>query len=174
MSTAPLTRSADFSLARPGGTCAVTGAAIAPEEPFMAALREKADAFERLDVKLDAWPDFPRDDIVAFWRATMPKANAKRKQFAIDDAGLCDLLERLEGVDVHAKQCFRFVLALILMRKRLVTYDGSRFEGNAEIWSIRIRGRVDQTFNLVDPKPTEEQIAAVSTQLGEILNEEQA
>ena len=173
MSTASPTRSADFSLARPAGTCSVTGAPLLPDQPFMAALRETPAGFDRLDVTLDAWPAVPRDDVVAFWRTVMPKPNAKRKQFAIDDGALCDLLERLEGVESNDKRCFRFVLALILMRKRLVIYDGSRFEENAEIWSIRIRGR-EGAFNLVDPKPTEEQIAAVSGQLGEILNEEPA
>lgn len=173
MSTAPLTRSADFSLARPGHTCSVTGQPIAPDEPFMAALRETAQGFERLDVKLDAWPTLPQQDILAFWRATMPKANAKKRQFVVDDAALCDLLERLEGVDVHEKQAFRFVLALILMRKRLAIYEGTKTVDGVEHWQMRLRGR-NGTLSIVDAKPTEEQIAAVSTQLGEILNEEQA
>lgn len=139
----------------------------------MAALRETAQGFERLDVKLDAWPTFDRTDVVAFWRATMPKANAKKKQFVVDDAALCDLLERLEGVDVQAKQAFRFVLALILMRKRLAIYEGTKTVDGVEVWQMRLRGR-NGTLSIVDAKPTEEQIAAVSGQLGEILNEEPA
>lgn len=173
MSTASPTKSADFSLARPAGTCAVTGRAIAPDEPFMACLRETASGFERVDVTLDAWPTFARGGLVAFWRTTMPKPTAKRKQFALDDAALVDLLEKLESVDTLEKKSFRFVLALILMRKRLVSYEGSRFEGDVEVWQMKLRGR-DTVLSVVDPKPSEEQIAAVSTQLGEILNEEQA
>ena len=174
MTTAAPTRSADFSLARPAGTCSVTGVALPPDQPFMACLRETPAGFERLDVTLDAWPTVSRDNVVAFWRATLPKPSAvKRRQFAIDDAALCALLERLEGVEQPDKQAFRFVLALILMRKRLATYEGSRHEGSTEIWTMKLRGRAE-LLNIVDPKPTAEQIAAVSTQLGEILNEEPA
>lgn len=169
----PITRTADFSLARPAATCSVSGQPIAADESFIAALRESPTGFERLDVKLDVWPTVDRENIVAFWRATLPKQNVKKKQFAIDDAALCDLLERLEGVESPEKQSFRFVLALILMRKRLAIYEGTDHIGGREVWRMRLRGRNGE-LRVIDAKPTDEQIAAVSTQLGEILSEDAA
>ncbi len=168
-STAP-TKTNDFSLARPHGTCAATHEPIQPEEHFITALRESPQGFERLDIKLAAWEQFDRTDIVAFWKMTMPKAEAKKK-LLVDDAVLCDLLERLADVDSVEKQCFRFVLALILMRKRLVIYENTRFENGKEIWTMRLKGK-ESPFDLIDPKPTDEQIAAVKDQLGQILSEE--
>lgn len=170
MSSASPTKSSEFSLARPRGVCAVTNEPIAPEEPFVAALRETPQGFERLDIKLAAWESFDRTDIVAFWKMTMPKAEAKKK-LLVDDNVLCDLLERLQDVESIEKQCFRFVLALILMRKRLVIYENTRIENGKEIWTMRLKGK-EQSFDLIDPKPTDEQIAAVKDQLGQILSEE--
>ena len=105
MSTTAPTKSGDFSLARPAGVCAVTGQPIAPEEPFIAALRETSQGFERLDIKLSAWEGFDRTNIVAHWRTAMPKATAKKK-LLVDDAVLCDLLIRLGETTEPAKLCF--------------------------------------------------------------------
>ncbi len=170
MSSASPTKTTDFSLARPRGVCAATHEPIEPDEHFITALRETPLGFERLDIKLSAWDAFDRTNIVAFWKMTMPRAEAKKKML-VDDNVLCDLLERLQDVESVDKQCFRFVLALILMRKRLVTYENTRFENEKEIWTMRRRGR-EESFDLIDPKPSDEQIAAVKDQLGQILSEE--
>lgn len=170
MSSASPTKTNDFSLARPRGVCAATSEPIQSDEQFITALRETAQGFERLDIKLVAWDGFDRSNIVAFWKMTMPRAEAKKKML-VDDNVLCDLLERLQDVDSIDKQCFRFVLALILMRKRLVIYENTRVENEREIWTVRLKGK-EQPFDLIDPKPTDEQIAAVKDQLGQILSEE--
>ena len=83
-----------YDVARPMGKCHVTGETIAPGEKFMAALRETPQGFERVDVSLSAWPQFDRKDVVAFWQATMPAQEQKKKLF-VDDEVLCDLFERL-------------------------------------------------------------------------------
>ena len=171
MSTAAPTKSGDFTLARPGGTCTATARPIVPDEVFVAALRETAQGFERLDVKLEAWEGFPREDIVAFWKMTMPRAEAKKK-LLVDDAVLLDLLLRLADTTQVEKLCFRFVLALILMRKRLVIYEDTRHdEQGRELWTMRVRGR-EGTITIIDPKPTDEQIASVKDQLAQIINED--
>jgi hypothetical protein len=171
LSTAAPTKSGDFTLARPAGTCSATHRPIAPDEVFIAALRETPAGFERLDIKLDAWDDFPRTDIVGFWKMTMPRAEVKKK-LLVDDAVLLDLLLRLQDTTQVEKLCFRFVLALILMRKKLVIYEDTKHdEQGRELWTMRVRGR-EGNFTVIDPKPTDEQIASVRDQLGQIVNED--
>jgi hypothetical protein len=163
-----------YDVARPQGLCAVTGHPIAPDEKFMAALRETAIGFERVDVSMPAWADFDRKDVVAFWQTTMPKSEQKKKLF-VDDEVLCQLFERLADVQEPAKLNFRFVLGLILMRKRMLVYETTRHEGEGdadrELWTVRFKGREDR-LDLLNPRLTEEQVGEVSQQLGEILNEE--
>jgi hypothetical protein len=57
------------------------------------------------------------------------------------------------------------------MRKRQVIYETTRSEDGRDVWVVRLKGREDR-LDLVDPKLSEGQVAEVSQQLGEILNEE--
>jgi len=159
-----------YEVARPHGRCHVTGAAIEPGTKFMAALRETPAGFERVDVLLDAWPQFDRADVLAHWQTVMPRHEQKKKLF-VDDQVLCELFERLGSATEPAKLNFRFVLGLILMRKRMVIYETSRVDDGREVWAVRFKGR-DERMDLVNPKLDEAQVQEVSQQLGEILNEE--
>ena len=168
------TKSSGYDVARPQGACAVCGERIEPESKFMAALRETSQGFERLDVSLACWEKFDRQNVVAFWKTTMPQPEAKKKLF-VDDEVLCNLFERLADTQEPAKINFRFVLGLILMRKRLLMYETTLRDGSVnperEIWVMRLKGR-ENTLDMVNPHLKEEQVQDVSRQLGEILNEE--
>ena len=159
-----------YEVARPLGKCHMTGETIATGEKFMAALRETTTGFERVDVSMPAWPTFDRKDVLAFWQATMPAQEQKKKVF-VDDGVLCDLFERLKETTEPPKLNFRFVLGLILMRKKLLIYETSRTEDARDIWVLHFRGR-EEKLDLLNPKLDEAQVAEVSQQLGQILNEE--
>ena len=140
----------------------------------MAALRETPVGFERLDLCLECWNGFDRAGLLGFWRTTMPQPQAKKKVF-VDDNVLCELFERMGSAEEAAKLNFRFVLGLILMRKRMLVYENNRVEGTApqdrEMWVVRFRGK-EEKLDLLNPRLSEEQVVEVSRQLGEILNEE--
>jgi hypothetical protein len=159
-----------YEVAKPLGKCAVTGEVIPTGEKFMAALRETPAGFERVDVSLPAWPKFDRKDVVGFWQTTMPAQEQKKKLF-VDDEVLCDLFERLKDTTEPSKLNFRFVLGLILMRKKMLVYENSRTEDAKDIWVVRFKGREDK-LDLLNPKLDEAQVMEVSQQLGQILNEE--
>ena len=159
-----------YDVARPGGKCHVTGETIAPGDKFMAALRETPMGFERIDVSTSAWPQFDRKDVVGFWQTTMPAHEQKKKLF-VDDEVLCDLFERLKDTAEAPKLNFRFVLGLILMRKKMLVYETSRTEDGKDIWILHFKGREDK-LDLLNPRLDEAQVAEVSQQLGQILNEE--
>lgn len=164
-------RPGKYEIGRPVGVCAASGQAIAPGSRFIAALRETTVGFERLDISLDAWPTFnAKTDLLAYWQSVMPQANAKPKMF-VDDSVLCDLFERLADAREPAKISFRFVLGLILMRKRLLTYDSTVQSGGHELWRVKLKGR-EQPLEMIDPKLDEGQLGDVTQQLGQILNSE--
>jgi len=162
--------SAGYELGRPTGKCSLSGADIHPGDKFMAALRETPLGFERLDISTEAWPTFDRKDVVGFWQTTMPHHEQKKKLF-VNDEVLCELFERLKDTTETPKLNFRFVLGLILMRKKLLVYDNSRKEDGRDIWTLHFKGREDR-LDLIDPKLNEESMTEVSQQLGQILNEE--
>ena len=168
-STQPKPQGSGYEVAKPLGKCHITGEPIAVGDKFMAALRETPTGFERVDVCMSAWPQFDRKDVVAFWTATMPALEQKKKLF-VDDEVLCDLFERLKETAEAPKLNFRFVLGLILMRKKMLIYDTSRTEDGKDIWVVHFKGREDE-LDLLNPKLDEAQVMEVSQQLGQILNE---
>src|SRR5829696_3579163 len=175
MSTAALDnksrKTSGYDVPRPAGVCAASGRAIEPGEKFIAAVRETPTGLERLDVSPEAWSQFDRRDLLGFWQTTMPSPEQKPKKLFVDDEVLCTLFERLADTGEQAKLHFRFVLGLILMRKRIVLYETTREEEGRHVWVVRLRGREDR-LDLVDPKLTEAQVAEVSQQLGDILHQE--
>jgi hypothetical protein len=165
------TKPGQWAVPKPRGVCVITGRQIAPGEKFWAAVRETPAGIERLDVSPEAWEQFDKTDILASWQTVMPRHEEKKKQF-VDDEVLCALFERLGEATEPGKLNFRFVLGLILMRKRLVIYDQTRHEADGrDIWVVRMKGK-QETLELVDPKLNAEQTLEVSQQLGQILNEE--
>jgi hypothetical protein len=170
MAVTPSPSKEKYEVAKPGGKCAVSGRDIAPDEKFMAALRETPTGFERVDVAREHWDAFDKADLLASWQAVMPRPEAKKKLF-VDDEVLRTIFERLNETTEPAKLNFRFVLGLILMRKRMLIYETTRMEGESEVWVVRMKGQ-EQTLDLVNPRLTEEQVAEVSQQMSEIIAEE--
>ena len=159
-----------YDVPRPGGKCAVSGRDIAPGEKFIAAVRETPAALERIDVAPECWDTFDRTSLLGFWQTTMPRPEEKKKLF-VDDEVLCNLFERLADAAEPAKLNFRFMLALVLMRKRFLVYEETRHDAGRDVWVVRMKGREDR-LNLVDPKLNEQEMSEVSQMLGQILNEE--
>jgi hypothetical protein len=81
---------------------------------------------------------------------------------------LMAFFDRLENETDADKVNFRFVLTLILMRKRKLKYDACRIEDGKEIWTLKVTGQ-DRTADVVNPHLTEDQIEGLSNQMGEIL-----
>jgi len=152
------------------GKCSVSGRALDVGEKYFAAIRETPEGIERLDVSAECWADFPKEGLLAYWQTIAARAEEKKKVF-VDDEVLCTLFERLADATEPVKIHFRFVLGLILMRKRLVVYESARHEEGRDVWVVRMKGK-EERLDLTDPKLDEEQVAEVSLQLGQILNEE--
>ncbi len=115
----------------------------------------------------------------SYWKTTIPETQQKKKLF-VDDGVLLDLFHRLESRTESADIQFRFVLALLLMRKRLIKYEGTEppveTDGTAngtvsEIWRMVLRNS-GQAVRVINPHLTTEQIGEVSEQLSSILAEE--
>jgi hypothetical protein len=81
---------------------------------------------------------------------------------------LMAFFERLAVETDAEKVNFRFVLALVLMRKRRLKYDATKMEGTKEIWCLRIVGQ-KEIAEVVNPHLDDEQIEQLTSQIGQIL-----
>ena len=98
----------------------------------------------------------------------MPEASQPKPTF-VDNEVLVDFFNRLADQDEPAKISFRFVLALMLMRKKVLVYDGRQGGPDAgETWQMHFRGG-SQRVEVIHPPLDEEKIAEVTAQLGSLF-----
>jgi len=159
----------DFEVQRTTGRCIVSGRDLAEGEEFYAVLFDRGDAFERVDYSLPCWSG-PPEETYCFWKARIPQRQKKPRLF-VDDEVLLNFFQRLGDESEPVKVQFRFLLALILMRKRLLKYQQTVHEGDTEVWLMRLRGE-ERQHKVVNPQLADDQLEAVGQQLGAILHED--
>lgn len=117
--------------------------------------------------------------VFSHWKTSVPEPNRKPK-LLVDDHVLVDLFTRLGGQADVANLRFRFVLALLLMRKRILRYESSELlsqeqrhalnltDEKSELWHMSLKG---EGVDVINPVLTNEQIGEVSEQISAILAE---
>lgn len=158
-----------WQVQRTAGCCAGTGRKLESGEEYYAALIDQQTFFERRDFSVGYWQEH-QPEVFSFWKTRIPQPSQKNKMF-VDDGMLINFFERLAGETESLKVNFRFVLGLILMRKRLLKYEDSRREDGREAWTVRLV-RDKETSKLINPDLDDEQIELVSRELSTILQGE--
>jgi hypothetical protein len=149
------------------GRCMLTGREFLEGEEYYAVLFEDGEGFRREDVSIEAWQGPPDGAFCCFKTRIAVKTKAKR--LWVDDEVLVSFFQRLADEEELARLQFRFVLALILMRKRVLKYERTTREGESEFWVLRlVKDRTEHS--VLNPRLADEEIDSVSRQLGAILH----
>jgi len=164
----------EYNISKTAGRCTACDRPLEDGEEMVAAVREVGEELLREDYCPACWDAEPRadaPDVLGVWRTHVPAPQEKKKLF-VDDEVLRNFFERLEGADEPAKVSFRYVLALVLMRKKLLVYDRmTRDDDGTETWQMHFKGS-DRTHHVIDPKMDPEKVSEVSEQLGAIMEGE--
>jgi hypothetical protein len=178
-----------YDIDKPTGQCAFTGRTLEPGDAYVATLVELDPAddaagastveaglgLRRLDVSIEAWDEGKRPDrLFGHWRTIIADVNEKKRLF-VDDDILLNLFHRLADTDQPQRLAFRFVLGLILMRKRMLRFEGTkqrRRKGEQqEMWLVVPKGG-GEAVEVLNPNLEEQQVQEVAEQLGEVLSAE--
>ena len=151
----------------PTGRCTATGRTFEEDEEFYTVLFENGESFRRADYSVQAWQG-PPPGAYCHFKTRLP-VKEKRRRLLVADEVLTGFFRRLVGETEPARVQFRFVLALILMRKRLLRYEGSAVQDGVEVWRMTVKGETSSQ-PVVNPRLTTEQIEGVSKQLSAILH----
>lgn len=158
-----------FPVARCTGKCAASGRAFSPGETIVAVLVERADGgLERLDYALESWEGGQRPQpplvIFGFWRCEYTPEE-KRSNALLGDAELLDLFEDLTGATDAKQVAFRYFLALLLVRRRMLRVTGSRDGGLL----VLPKGASGEPVLVTDPGLEEGVVADAIEQLGRVV-----
>ena len=160
---------AEWKISKTDGFCEGSKRELRVGEEYFAALVETDEGLQRRNFCEEYWEE-QKPAVFCYWKTKMTDAN-EQKKFFIDDDMLIAFFERLEKESEPEKVNFRFVIALILMRKRRLKYEGSDVVEGSEVWHLRPSGEKN-AVDVVNPHLGEAQIEQLSSQLGQILQVE--
>ncbi len=170
-----------YEIGRPTGTCAGSGRELNPGEPIVVALveREGTDGFDRAEFAAEAWEGLRRTPdgrrIFAHWKSTVSEPNAKQR-LLIDDESLTDMFDQLcegagEDGEERSRAALRYLLALVLCRKRLLVMEGARGDREGEPGGILVRRKGEEgppTF-VADPGLDDATLAEATEQISALV-----
>jgi hypothetical protein len=153
----------DFEIQRCTRRCAASGQELAPGEVFFSVLRRHGAELVRADYASDRWAG-PPDDCIGWWKSRMPDRDAGRVKLAPNDV-LLQLFQQLEAVP--DKQDMRFVLALLLVRRRVLQVDES--SGDDPNYMTLFCPRDESTYRVANLMPDEGRIEQIQEELARVL-----
>jgi hypothetical protein len=157
----------EYQIQPPTLRCARTGRELKTGESYYSVLRETPQGFAREDYALEAWQG-PPENAIGFWRATVAAAATAKGPPPIDNAVIAQFFEHLAGEEDATKQNFRFILALLLLRRKVLKLAGQMSQAGRDILVLRATA-TGQEHRVVDPGLTEEQLARVQAEVSRIL-----
>ena len=109
----------EYEIERSAKSCAVTGREFAPGETFYSALIASGAELKRCDYSAEAWQG-PPEGAIGWWKSQMPDQHARRSYWAPNELLLNFFDELAQQPD---KQDMRYVLALLLVRRRVMRLE---------------------------------------------------
>jgi hypothetical protein len=146
--------------------CALTGRELQPGEKFYSVLLDEGGKFLRRDYGFEAWQG-PPAGAFSFWTGRIPVGDEDRRP-PIDDDMLVDCFQRLEGETDPGRVRFRYVIALLLMRRKRFKFEEARNEENQEVLYLRCT-RTRNVCLVINPRLSEDEMAAVQEEVFKVL-----
>ncbi len=148
--------------------CHSTGRELQPGEEYYSALVETLVGTERWDFSLEGWAG-PPEGTVGYWKARLPEQQAAPVVKEVPVETMLDFFDRLSeapGKLNDQERRLRFVLSLLLVRKRALKLHSVRREESGDFLVVR-RPSSKETIDVLDPGLTETETASVEQELSE-------
>ena len=155
----------DYEVQRCTRHCHGSGRELAPGEEFYSVLVAEGAELQRYDYAADAWPG-PPEGTIGWWKSNMPDRCARTKHWAPNDVML-QFFEQLEArVD---KQDMRYVLALLLVRRRVMRQEETEEDEQGREIMVLYCPRREATYRIPAVVPQESRVAEIQEELAELL-----
>jgi hypothetical protein len=126
--------------------------------------------FRRVDLCSDCWNAEAAGEYFCFWKSEVPDEEEREKPLAkrIDIETTYDMFRRLEGHADPAQQKFRFILALMLMRKKRLKFTGVVDSPHGEHLVLDDKDE-GVTHKVLDPGLAEDEVDSLRGQIDQLL-----
>lgn len=135
-----------------GKKCAATGADLVPGTLCHSVLIEQDGQLQRLDYSPAGWTG-PPEGAIGAWTCEVPRPLEVRHE-PLDTNALMSCFEQLCEEGHPARDGLRYILALLLMKKRRLKLDGTRSDGSDDF--LQLSGSNGEgAWEVRDPNPTD-------------------
>lgn len=138
---------------------------MAEGEEFYSVLVAVGGNVERHDYSLEGWQGPPADSL-GWWKSRIPTKDAKRARLAPNDV-LLQLFQEFEGE--ADKQDVRFVLSLLLMRRRVLRLEETERDADGREVSVYYCPRDETTYRVHTAMPDEDRAKEIEAELSRLL-----
>lgn len=159
----------EWTVQASGNACATCGRPFGEREEYWSALYSEGALFARKDYCGACWTG-NLEGVFSHWRTRSKKKPAPPKRF-VDDAVLLDFFERLCESEDPSRAKLRFIMAVLLLRKRLLKERDRHRDEHGLVWKVEAP-RLGKTFDVRDQGLSQAEVADVLVQIGQVLNVE--
>jgi|RhiMetdeSRZDD1v2_1073273.scaffolds.fasta_scaffold283959_2 hypothetical protein len=146
--------------------CVTTGRDLQPGERYYTALLEEGDRFVRQDFSSQAWQG-PPAGAFSFWSGRVPQTDETVKP-RFDDDALEECFQQLEGQGEPGRVNFRYVVALLLIRRKRFRFEQTiDADGGEKLELSNIKTGAKHL--VLNPQLTDEQMAEVQSEVFRVL-----
>jgi hypothetical protein len=156
----------DYEIQASTHRCFATGRELRVGEKYFSVLLEVEGKMVRHDYATEAWQG-PPPGAFSFWMSKVVAPTANRKP-PIDEEMLMDCFQRLDGQGEASRIRFRYVLALLLMRRKLFRFEEVRQEAGQELLILRYN-KTGAEYPVVNPCLTEPEMVTVQDEVLQAL-----
>ncbi len=155
----------DYAVNRSARRCAVSGRVLEEGETFYTALFVEGADLVRRDYGRECWKS-PPENALGWWKARVPRKEESKTRLAPDEV-LLQLFHEL--AEQPEKQDLRFVLALLLVRRRLLKWEDP--EKNADDQEVLVLScpRDGGTYRVAAEVPSDARAAEIQDELARLL-----
>lgn len=149
--------------------CAATGRPLQPGEKIVSLLEEQPGGLLRRDFAWENWKG-PPAEALAYWVTQVPSSERPAKP-KLNAELLLDCFVQLSPSRDPNRLNFRYVLALLLMRRKRLKFEdfGTKSTLADERKLVLRDARSGQRYEVQDPQLSETEIAAVQDEIFRVL-----
>jgi len=155
----------EYSIDKSLKICSVCEREIGEGERFHSAVFEEDEVFVRRDYCAGCWGE-PPEGSFSHWRTC--NAVKKEEKRRLDAEIVLGFFRELGSKKAENELNFRYVIGLLLMRKRILKFDDIERTGREEFLVLR-RPSTKEKHRVLVRTLTDEEIAALTEEVGRLL-----
>ncbi len=163
----------DFKISRSMRKCETCEKDFCAGAEYFCAISEGDGEFARREYCAQCWEsDTGRaaaEGAYSYWRTGIPERTDEKR--SLDVAAASTFFRRLAGSEEPHKRNFAYLLALLLMRKKVLLLEETVRESGKDFLVLRFRGEdAEDSFRAEDPRLPVEELEKVKDELGQLLD----